>query len=226
MAKKFEFNVEARALTGSGNTRRLLRVEDKVPAIVYGGGKDPEKVCIPHQAVSLALENEAVFSHILTLHMNDKSEKVILKDLQRHPWKPRILHIDFQRISETEKLTMHVPIHYLNEASSPGVKAGGIVSHHINEVEIRCLPANLPEFIEVDVEGLELDNSLHLSDIRLPKDVELAIAKLDEAHNQPIVSIHLPRAAKEEEAAVKVEEGAAATEAPAAETKGEEKKSK
>ncbi len=197
MSNTFELSAETRTNHGKAHSRRLRRLENKTPAIVYGAGKDPVALMMSHKELSLALENEAVYSHILTLNIDGKAEQVVLKDLQRHPYKPVIMHADFLRIKAKEKLTMNVPLHYINEEDSPGVKEGGVASHLMTEVEIRCLPANLPEFIEVNVAELALDSSLHLSDIKLPKGVEFA-TELTEDHDQPIVSIHKPRAAAEE----------------------------
>lgn len=218
MARSFELNAERRSKRGTGAARRLFRLDKKVPAVVYGGGKESESISLVHQDIMLALENEAIYSHILTLHLSGQPEKVILKALHRHPWKPQILHVDFQRINEKEKLTIHVPLHFKGEALAPGVKAGGIVSKHMNELEVRCLPANLPESIDIDISTLELDRSIHMADITLPKGVEFAVAKLDDEHNRTIVSIHLPRAAKEEEEEVAPTAEAAA--APEAKTEG------
>lgn len=199
MSISFELNAETRNDIGKAASRRLRRLEGRTPAVVYGAGKDAISVTLSHKELSMALEHEAVYSHILTLNIDGKAEQVVLKDLQRHPYKPMIVHADFLRIRAKEKLTMNVPLHFINEDTAPGVKDGGVVSHLMNEVEIRCLPANLPEFIEVDVAELTMDSSLHLSDIKLPSGVELTI-ELDDEHNQPIVSIHKPRAAIEAEA--------------------------
>jgi large subunit ribosomal protein L25 len=166
------------------------------------------------------LENEAFYSHILTLVINDKSEKVILKDLQRHPFKPRITHIDLQRISENEAITMRVPLHFRGGDVAPGVKiGGGIVSHMQSEVSIRCLPANLPEYIDVDLSHLELNAGVYLSDLKLPKDVEI----MDLAYggeDRAVAMVYIPRAVTEtaEVAVAAPVEGEAAT-TPAAEGK-------
>ncbi|MDF1795628.1 MAG: 50S ribosomal protein L25/general stress protein Ctc [Coxiellaceae bacterium] len=208
MSNTFELNAETRANHGKANSRRLRRLENKMPAVVYGGGQDPVALTLSHKELSLALENEAMYSHILTLNIDGKAEKVVLKDLQRHPYKPVIMHADFLRIKAKEKLNMNVPIHYMNEEEAPGVKEGGVASHLMTEVEIRCLPANLPEYIEVNVAELAIDSSLHLSDIKLPEGVEFATELTDDS-DQPIVSIHKPRAVSEETEA-SAEEGEAA----------------
>lgn len=201
MADIFELTAETRPQLGKGETRRLRRVAEKMPAIIYGGGKQPLPIMISHRHIVMALKNEAFYSHILTLHIDGKQEKVVLKDLHRHPYKPQIMHADFQRINATEKLYMHVPIHFLNEDTAPGVKlGGGIVSHLMNEVEIRCLPGDLPEYIAIDLAQLELDQSIHLSDLTLPKGVELVA--LIHNDNRPIVSIHKLHAKEEPETVV------------------------
>ena len=146
----------------------------------------------------MALENEAVYSSILSLSIDGKAIQVVLKDLQRHPFKSRVLHADFLRINANEKLTMSVPLHFLGEDVAPGVKEGaGMISHLMTELEIKCLPANLPEYIEVDISTLQLDHALHLSDIKLPNGVELAHAIVDARHNYPVVAIQKPRAEEE-----------------------------
>ncbi len=220
MSISFELNAETRSDLGKAASRRLRRLDDRTPAVVYGAGKDAQSVTLSHKELSMALEHEAVYSHILTLKVDGKAEQVVLKDLQRHPYKPVIMHADFLRIKAKEKLNMNVPLHYINEDSAAGVKDGGIVSHLMNEVEIRCLPANLPEYIEVDVAELAIDSSLHLSDIKLPKGVEFAV-ELDSEHDQPIVSIHKPRAAVEADAS---EEDKAADSAEDQAAKGDDNK--
>lgn len=214
---KYELKAEHRKETGRSASRRMQRLEDKVPAIIYGGGKDQTLISMTHKDVVMALTSDKVFSSILTIDVGSHHEKVILKDLLRHPVKARILHIDFLRINEKQKLTIHIPLHYSGDALAPGIKAGGIFSKHMNEVEIRCLPADLPESINIDLSGFELNQTLHLSDLKLPKGVELAVKLVDEQHNQPVVSIHMPRAEKEE-----VEETAAPAEgaAPGATAEG------
>ncbi len=173
MSTDFIVNVEPRTDTGKGASRRL-RHTGLVPGIIYGARKEPAMITLNHNELILHLDNEAFYSHILELKVGKKSEKVILKDLQRHPAKPFILHIDFQRISANESIKVHVPLHFIGEDSAPGIKAGGIASHNLTDIEVSCLPKNLPEFIEVDVSALELGDSLHLSDIALPEGVMLA----------------------------------------------------
>ncbi len=199
MSNTFELNAESRGDIGKAANRRMRRLDGTTPAVVYGAGKEPASITLSQKDISLALENEAVYSHILTLKIDGKSEKVVLKALQRHPYKPVIMHADFLRVDAKAKLTMNVPLHFLNEEVAPGVKDGGVVSHLKTELEIRCLPGNLPEFIEVDIAELAMDSSLHLTDIKLPKGVELA-SEVDSSHDHPVVSIHKPRAAVEADA--------------------------
>ena len=217
MSESFVVEAEPRTDLGKGASRRLRR-EGKVPGVIYGVGKEPASISLSHNELSHQLENEAFFSHILTVKVGKSEEQAIIKDLQRHPSRQEILHVDLQRVSAKEKIRVHVPLHFLNEDSAPGVKAGGLVSHHITEVEVSCLPKDLPEFIEVDLIAMELEGNVHLSDISVPTDVEVVELSHGEGHDQSVVSIHLPRGAHEEEAeeAEAAEAAAAAAAAPAA----------
>jgi len=210
MSVTFELDAEVRTDSGKGASRRL-RHANKIPAIMYGGGEDPVSLTMEHNKIANALENEAFYSHILTINVDGKGIKAVLRDLQRHPAKPTIMHADFQRINENEKLHMHVPLHFINEDVATGVKEqGGIIQHSAVEVEISCLPKDLPEYIEVDVAALELGNSLHLSDITLPEGVEVVALSHGDDHDQPIVSIHKTRGESEDEAEAEGGEEAAA----------------
>lgn len=203
MPDLFQLSAEHRPLLGKAATRRLRRLHQKVPAVVYGAGKQPLSVMISHNLLTKALEHEAFYSHILTLTVEDHSEKVVLKALQRHPSKPVILHADFFRISETEKLTMSVPVHFLNEETAHGVKVqGGLISHMLTEIEVRCLPSHLPEYIELDLTHLKLDETIHLSDIRFPEGVE-AVGLIHQ-EDLPVVKIHKPTVSAEPEEAPSV----------------------
>ena len=214
---KFELEAETRNDVGKGASRRL-RQTDKLPAIVYGGGKPATSLTMDHKKMARALENEAFYSHILALKIDQNSERVILKDVQRHPYKPRILHVDFQRVRADQKLHMHVPLHFIGTHDEiPGVKAGGTVSHLLSDVEISCLPDDLPEYLQIDISQMELDQMLHLSDIKLPKGVEIVALAHD--RDQGIVSIHIPRVIEEE---VIPTEAPVATEVPAIEQKSAE----
>lgn len=193
MSEVYELTAETRAKSGKGYSRRLRRLENKVPAIVYGGEKNPTLISLDHNALVNALESEAFYSHILTLHVEGKEEKVVLKDLHRHPSKPKILHADFMRVSAKTKITMQIPLHFQGEELAPGVKIqGGVVSHQMTEIEVRCLPGNLPEFIEVDISNLSIGDAIHLSQLKLPQGVEITALLQGEEHDQPVVSIHKP----------------------------------
>ncbi len=212
--QQFEISAEARTDVGKGASRRLRRT-GKLPGIVYGTEKGAQAVSLVHNEILRQLDHEAFFSHILTLKVDGKSENVVLKDLQRHPYKPVILHIDFQRIDENEELTMRVPIHFLNEAKCVGVKTGGgVISHTMTEVEVSCLPKYLPEFIGVDIAEMNVGDTVHVGELQLPEGVQFEHGV--DVH-QPVVSVHLPRAIEEEEAeAPEAVEGVA----PAAEAEG------
>ena len=206
----FELSVEPRAALGRTGSRRL-RKTGKVPAIVYGGGEAPESMVLDHNTLSHQMSREAFFTSILTLKIGAKSQQVVVKDVQRHPVKPLIMHLDFQRIREDEEITLTVPVHFLNEANAKGVKEqGGVVDHLLSEVEVECLPRYLPEYLEIDVTALELNQIYHLSDIKLPEGVSLVALK--HGHDEPLVAVNPPR---EEEIDVPVE--AAAGEVPAGE---------
>lgn len=201
MAKfEYELAVESRDVQGKGASRRLRRLSNKVPAIVYGGGSEPYNIMIDHFEVLKALSNEAVFSHILTLKGADHKQRVVLKDVQRHPYKPRVLHMDFLRINENKPITMHVPLHFPGQDVAPGVVLeGGIVTHHMVEVEVKCLPRDLPEFIEIDLSTAPLDTVIHLSQLNIPKGVELTSVVHGAEDDLPVVSIHRPKRVEVEE---------------------------
>jgi len=196
--EKFTLSAQLRQDLGTGASRRLRR-QGLVPAIMYGAGKPPTPLVINHNELLRHLEQEGFYSHILTIHLDNQSEQAVLKDLQRHPWRSQILHLDLQRVTATEKLTLHIPLHFLNEDKCLGVKqGGGIISHHLIEVEIRCLPKDLPEFIEVDLAEIHLNQIVHLADLVLPAGVEIvALLAGAEEHNLPVASVHLPRTASE-----------------------------
>jgi large subunit ribosomal protein L25 len=203
----FVVTAESRSDMGKGASRRLRR-EGKIPGIIYGAHKDATPVLLDHNEMMNHLKHEAFYSHVLTIKLDGKTEQAVLKDLQRHPAKPVLLHADFQRVSASEKLRMHVPLHFVGGDVAPGVKVGGgMITHNLTEVEISCLPKDLPEFIEVDLSGMELGASLHLSEIKLPKGVELTA--LTHGSDLPVAAIHASRtAAAEEGAAAEGEEAA------------------
>ena len=205
-----EFLIEAfpRGDQGRGASRRLRREERKIPAIIYGGKKEAVSISIWHNELKKALENEAFFSHVLTIELEGKKESVILKDLQRHPYKPLLTHADFLRVDKDHEIHVNVPLHFLNEETAPAIKLqGGVANHQINEVEVICLPQNLPEFLEVDMAEVEMDQVVHLSDLKLPKGVRVAALLQGEDHDLPVVAIHKPRGAKVDDEAEDGEEG-------------------
>ncbi|MDP6435610.1 MAG: 50S ribosomal protein L25/general stress protein Ctc [Gammaproteobacteria bacterium] len=228
MAEALDLVAEFREDTGKGSSRRL-RHAGRVPAIIYGAGREPRTLTFDHNALLRATENESFFSSVLNVQVGPNVRKAILKDIQVHPSKRQILHLDLQRIVEDEKIKMTVPIHYINEETAAGVKeGGGSVSKMRTEVEVSCFPANLPEYLEVDVESLELDEMLHLSDIKLPEGVELTDLIADPPRDEAIVSVHVLRVAEEpeeveeEEEAIEGEEGAVEGEEGAEEAGGED----
>jgi large subunit ribosomal protein L25 len=209
MSNDFKLNVIVRDDTGKGASRRLRRLAGEVPAIVYGGKTPPQKISLPHKDLDYALQNEAFYSHIITLNIEGKNEEVILKDLQRHPAKPVIMHADFLRISKTQKLSTKVPIHFINEDVCAGVKlGGGNITRSMTELDITCLPADLPEYIEVDVAEVEVGQILHISDIKLPNGVESIALSYGEDRDSPIFTVNKP---KEEVEEVIVDEGSEET---------------
>src|ERR1700724_1876727 len=216
MKTSFELVAEFRETQGKGASRRL-RHEGKVPAILYGGDSEARALTLSHQKLLIMLDNERFYSTILNLKVGDQTQAAILKDVQRHPFKNAIVHVDFQRVEESEKIRINIPLHFSGAAVSPGVKSqGGLVSHMRTETEVTCLPKDLPEFIEVDISGLSLNESIHLSQLKIPDGVALVDLAKDDA---AAVAIHRPRAEEPEPTAAvaagaPVAEGAAA--APAA----------
>ena len=222
MSDEFNLIAEMRDDRGKGASRRL-RHQGKVPAIIYGAGREPRALMFDHNKVLRELENASFYSSILTIKVGDKSRAAIVKDIQRHPSKKQILHIDLQRIVEDEKIRMQIPIHFLGEEEAVGVKiGGGSVSRLMTEIEVSCFQKDLPEFLEVDISELELDQMLYVSNISLPKGVEVSEILLEQ--DQAIVSIHEIKEIIEEE--IIDEEGDADGESTddqaAAESSGEE----
>jgi large subunit ribosomal protein L25 len=172
MSNVFEFVAESRGKPGK-TAARAVRRQGKVPAILYGGSSAPEMMVLDHNEVVKHLAHEAVYSHVLDVVIQGKAQKAVLKAVQRHPAKPRVLHMDFFRVSAGEKIKMHVPLHFTNENISVGVKQGGVVMHNLVDIEIACLPADLPEFIEVDLASLNVGESLHVSELSVPDGIEL-----------------------------------------------------
>ncbi|BFT30723.1 50S ribosomal protein L25/general stress protein Ctc [Alteromonas sp. D210916BOD_24] len=196
----FNLDASVRADLGKGASRRLRR-EDKLPGIIYGGEEAPVSITLEHNKVIQAADFEAFYSHVLTLNVDGKAVEVLVKDMQRHPFKPKITHIDFQRVIAGQELHTNVPLHFVNEEQSAAVKAGGIAEHHVTDIEVTCLPKDLPEFIEVDMAKVEMGQTLHLSDLTLPAGVSsVELAKNDEAHDLAVVTVKpAPKAAAEED---------------------------
>ena len=191
MSDDFDLIAEIREDQGKGASRRL-RHKGLVPAIIYGAGRPPRALTFDHNRVIQQLENESFYSSVLNIKVGEKSQAAILKDVQRHPSKALVMHMDFQRIVEDQEIKMLVPIHFLGEDVAIGVKqGGGKVSHLMTEVEVVCLPKHLPEYLDIDVSELELDEMLKLSDIKLPEGVSIPALAQGEEADRPVVSIHV-----------------------------------
>ena len=200
MSGDFTISATSRADSGKGASRRLRRLENKIPAIVYGADKPAQQISVEFKDLVKALENEAFYSHVLTLDLDGTAEQVVLKDLQRHPSKSVPMHADFLRVDTTHKLHMNVPLHFINEDKCVGVKQhGGTIAHQVSEVEVVCLAKDLPEFIEVDVAGIDVGTVVHLSDLTLPAGVELKALQLGEDHDLPVVTVNAPRGGASDE---------------------------
>lgn len=201
----FELQAEARDGTGRAANRRLRRL-GKVPAVVYGGGKGPQSITLAHNQLLRQMKHAAFFTSVLTVKVGGDAQSVVIRDVQRHPAKPNLVHLDLQRIVEDEELTLHVPLHFVGEDIAKGVKEqGGAVEHLATDVEVSCLPRDLPDTIEVDVSQLELNQLLHLSDLKLPEGVKLVA--LEHHQDLPVVTISPPR--REEADAGEATEGEA-----------------
>ncbi|PCM43732.1 50S ribosomal protein L25/general stress protein Ctc [Marinobacter sp. ANT_B65] len=201
MSQDFVIEAFPRDDKGRGASRRLRREERKIPAIIYGAGKEATPISIWHNELKKALENEAFFSHILTIDLNGKKESVIMKDLQRHPYKLLLTHADFQRVEKDQEIFVHVPLHLLNEETAPAIKTlGGVAFRLMTEVEVACLPQNLPEYIEIDMAEVEMDQIVHMSDLKLPKGVRIPALQHGNEHDQAVVSISKPKGIKADDA--------------------------
>ncbi len=199
--EEFELNCSVRTDLGKGASRRLRRLDNNIPAILYGGDKDPIALTIAHKDIARATENEAFFAHIITLKIGNKKEQAVIKALQRHPARAIILHADFLRVSATHTIVVKVPIHFLNEESCVGVRlGGGNIIRTMNEIEVSCLPKDLPEYIEVDMLEIDLGESIHLSDVSLPEGItSVALSHGEESINLSVVIVQAPKGAAEEE---------------------------
>ena len=199
MSDQFELHAEVREDMGKGASRRLRRLADLVPAIIYGGKKDPQPLTLVRKDLEKALENEAFYSQVLTIKVGKGKEKAILKDLQRHPARDSVMHADFMRIDDKVAIKVHVPIHFLNEDTCHGVKVeGGMIQHQTTDIEIQCLPADIPEYIEVDMLEVETGQIVHLSDVTLPANVTSIALALGEDHDLAVASVIAPKVHDEE----------------------------
>jgi large subunit ribosomal protein L25 len=203
---QFELIAELRSDLGKGASRRLRR-EGKVPAILYGSHQEPVSIMLSANELGKSLKHEAFYNHILKIQVNGKPERAVLKDLQRHPYKPTILHLDLQRVNETEELRMNVPLHFTNEAACVGVKlGGGSIFHQTSEVEIHCLPKDLPEYIEVNMLEMEIGQTLHLSDLVLPEGVVIPGLVKDEESDLPVATVQKRSSGDDDDEAEETEE--------------------
>lgn len=197
MTSSFVFEAERRSGQGKGDARRLRRA-NKVPAVIYGGRGEPLHVALDHNKVLKHLENDAVYSHILTVRVDGQEETAILKAMQRHPARPMVTHMDFQRVSASDRVHVHVPLHFVNANISVGVKKGGVVTHSMVDVEVVCLPHQLPESIEVDLSNVDLGEIVHLSDLKVPAGVQVFALTHGAEHDHPVAVIqHTPGAESE-----------------------------
>ena len=199
MATEHKLSANGRKDEGKGASRRL-RHAGMIPAIVYGGDSKPQNIQLEHEKTWVASQHEWFYSSILTLDVDGKPQQVLLRDMQRHPFKQLIMHLDFQRVSANTAIRVNVPLHFVNQDKSPAGKSSDVVlTHELNEVEISCLPKDLPEFIEVDLGEMKLGDTVHLSDVKLPKGVELA-HKIDDEHNPAVAVARHARADADAEA--------------------------
>ena len=200
MSEDFKLDATARNDLGKGASRRLRRLAHQVPAVIYGGAVAPVSVSVSHNELLKHLEHEAFYSHIISLNVDGTAQDVILKDVQRHPSKPVVLHLDFLRIDKSTKLHTHVPLHFINEAFSKGVKIqGGKVVHNLTQLDVVCFPHQLPEFIEVDLANAEVGTIIHNSDLKLPSGVVSADLQKGADHNLAVATVVKPKGAAESE---------------------------
>jgi large subunit ribosomal protein L25 len=197
MSSVFEFVAESRGQSGKNAAKRARRAGN-VPAVIYGGHSEPQMLLINHNEVIKHLAHEAVYSHVLDVTVDGRTEKAVLKGVQRHPAKFQVLHMDFLRVTMSEALKVHVPLHFINEQVSVGGKKGGIVAHAMIDVEVICLPAALPDYIEVDLKNLDIGGSAHLSDIILPAGVEIVALAQGPEYDHPVASMMASKASKDD----------------------------
>ena len=217
MSNEYTVVAEQRAEMGKGASRRLRRVA-KVPAILYGAGQPPISLTIEQKGIARQLQNEKFYSKVLTVSVGGVDVTAVLKDVQRHPYKPIISHVDFLRVNANEKIHMRVPLHFTGGATAPGIKLGGLISHSMTDLEIACLPGVLPEFIEVDVSAMNVGDIVHISDLKLPEGVVSVGLLQGPSHDLAVVSMHVPRGAVEAVATAAAAPAAAAAKAAPAKT--------
>jgi large subunit ribosomal protein L25 len=194
MSDAFEINAEARTDKGKGASRRLRRLADQIPAILYGGDSEPQPLTITRKDLEHALENEAFYSHVLTINIGSDKQQAILKDLQRHPAKDRVMHADFMRVSDDVKIKINVPLHFINEEKCHGVKMeGGMIQHMATDIEVLCLPGDMPEYLEVDMLDAVVGDIIHISDLKLPEGVESVALSHGEDYDLAIASVMAPK---------------------------------
>lgn len=218
---KIEITAFPRGRSGTGSSRRMRRT-GKVPGVVYGAGKESQMIELDHNALARHLKMESFHASILDMNLNGSRERVLLRDVQMHPWRSEVLHVDFQRVAADRKIHMKVPLHFIHAESCPGAKEGGVVNHVMTDLDIQCLPDDLPEFVEVDLAQLQLGDSIHALELSLPQGVELVPRlKID---NPVVVTVQVPREAVAEEAAAEAAAAVEAVAAPGAEAGAGEKK--
>ena len=216
-----EVNATPRATQGKGASRRL-RHQERVPGILYGGGRPAQNIEVNHKELSLHLKHEAFHASILTLNLEGEKQQVLLRDIQMHPWRAAVLHVDFQRVAKDKKIHMRVPLHFINADLSPGVKAsGGTINHVMAELDVMCLPDDLPNYIEVDLSNLELGHSIHISNLQLPQGV--VSTQLRGGDDAVVATVVVPKVEVEPEVEAVAAADAAAAAAPAGEPSAEAK---
>jgi large subunit ribosomal protein L25 len=218
MSDAIELTAELRADVGKGASRRLRRLENKIPAIIYGADEPPQTLSLGVNQLTKAMQAEAFYSQILSVVVDGKAQQAVVRDLHRNPANDRVLHIDFQRISADKEMHVSVPLHFINEDTCVGVKfGGGMITHSLTEVEVSCLPAALPEFIEVDMADVDTGSSVHLSDLVLPEGVTIVALTYGEDRDIPVSSVTVPRGGAEEEELLDEAAAAEGEEAPGGE---------
>ncbi|MDZ7669569.1 MAG: 50S ribosomal protein L25/general stress protein Ctc [Gammaproteobacteria bacterium] len=220
MRQQIEVVAELRKDVGKGASRRLRRADESVPGIIYGGGREPQALTFNANALKKQMESEAFYSQVLDVVVAGDKQSAVLRDVQRNPASEKVQHLDFLRVSADQEIDVHIPLHFLNEEDCVGVRLnGGSIVHNMNEVEVRCLPRNLPEYIEIDMAKMDVGDSIHLSDLALPEDVVILELTHGEDHDSTVVTVLSPRGGVDEEAEEAAEEAAAEA---AAEEAGED----